>query len=104
VEGVAAQVQKRLFRQPMITPTEPIELRRKRLLWRSSHRGIKEMDLLMGGFAKSRLPTMTENELYAFEALIELPDQELLAWITGEAAVPSTLSNALLPELLKFRP
>ena len=88
----------------MTYPAEPIELRRKRLLWRSSHRGIREMDLLMGGFAQFRLPTMTEDELNAFEALIELPDQELLAWITGEAEVPSTIGNALLPELLKFRP
>ena len=78
-----------------MTPSaEPIELRRKRLLWRSSHRGIKEMDLLMGGFARSRLPTMTESELSAFEALIDLPDQELLSWFTGEAAVPSNLGNA----------
>ena len=88
----------------MTYPAEPIELRRKRLLWRSSHRGIREMDLLMGGFARSRLPAMTENELNAFEALIELPDQDLLSWITGEATVPSSVSNALLPELLKFRP
>lgn len=88
----------------MTYPTEPIELRRKRLLWRSSHRGIKEMDLLMGGFAKARLPTMTESELSAFEDIIELPDQELLSWVIGEAPVPATLSNALLPELLKFRP
>ena len=88
----------------MTYPAEPIELRRKRLLWRSSHRGIKEMDLLMGGFARARLPTMTEIELRAFEDIIELPDQELLSWVTGEAAVPSTLSNILLPELLKFRP
>ena len=88
----------------MTTPTEPIELRRKRLLWRSSHRGIREMDLLMGGFAKARLSTMTESELSAFEDIIELPDQELLSWVTGEARVPAALSNVLLPELLKFRP
>ena len=87
----------------MTYPAEPIELRRKRLLWRSSHRGIREMDLLMGGFAHARLPTMTENELNALEALIELPDQDLLSWITGEATVPPTINNALLPELLKFR-
>ena len=60
--------------------------------------------LFMGSFAQTRLPTMTESELSAFEGLIDLPDQELLSWITGEAAVPSTLSNALLSELLKFRP
>ena len=88
----------------MTYPAEPIELRRKRLLWRACHRGIKEMDLLMGGFAKNRVPHMTENQLNDFEALIELPDQELLTWITGEATVPATLASELLPELLKFRP
>jgi antitoxin CptB len=88
----------------MTYPAEPIELRRKRLLWRSHHRGIKEMDLLMGGFARTRLPSMTESELRAFEEIIDLPDQELLSWVTGEAPVPLNLSNVLLPELLKFRP
>ena len=88
----------------MTYPAEPIELRRKRLLWRACHRGIREMDLLMGGFAKSRLQHMTESQLNDFEALIELPDQELLTWITGEATVPSSQNNELLPELLKFRP
>ena len=88
----------------MTYPAEPIELRRKRLLWRACHRGIREMDLLMGGFAKRRVGDMTENELNDFEALIELPDKQLLTWITGEATVPATLDNGLLPELLKFRP
>lgn len=88
----------------MTYPAEPIELRRKRLLWRSHHRGIREMDLLMGAFARARLPTMTESELSAFEDIIEMPDQDLLSWVIGEAPVPAKLNNALLPELLKFRP
>jgi succinate dehydrogenase flavin-adding protein (antitoxin of CptAB toxin-antitoxin module) len=60
------------------------------------------MDLLMGGFARARLPTMTESELSAFEDIIELPDQELLS---GSPARPPCLQHsAMLPELLKFRP
>ena len=93
-----------LSKLPMTYPAEPIELRRKRLLWRCSHRGIREMDLLMGGFARTRVPAMTEDEISAFEALIDLPDQELLSWFKGEAPVPPNLSNTLLPEFLKFRP
>lgn len=58
----------------------------------------------MGGFAKARLPTMTVSELSAFEDIIELPDQEVLSWVIGEAPVPATITNTLLPELLKFRP
>ena len=88
----------------MKTSIEPLEMRRKRLLWRACHRGIREMDVLMGGFAKRHLPGMTETDLANFEALIDLPDQELFSWVTGEVAVPSTLNNALLPQLLKYRP
>jgi antitoxin CptB len=84
--------------------TDPFQMRRKKLLWRACHRGIKEMDILMGGFAKVRVGGMTETELNALEALIELPDQEMLSWITGEATVPAGVTNPLLPELLKFRP
>ena len=84
--------------------TDPFQMRRKKLLWRASHRGIKEMDILMGGFAKARVGQMTETELTALEALIELPDQEMLSWITGETTIPFDITNPLLPELLKFRP
>ncbi len=47
---------------------------------------------------------MDEGELLALEALVELPDQEMLSWITGEATVPVEIANPLLPALLKFRP
>jgi len=39
------------------------DTRRKRLLWRASHRGIREMDLILGGFATARIDTMTPAEL-----------------------------------------
>ncbi len=84
--------------------TDPLEMRRKKLLWRATHRGIKEMDILMGGFARQNLGRMGDQELAAFDALVELPDQDLLSWVTGEATVPKELKNDLLPEFLKFRP
>jgi antitoxin CptB len=103
-EVVAAQVQKALFRRQMTAPPDPHESRRKRLLWRSSHRGIKEMDLLMGGFAVRHVGAMSESQLTAFEVLIEVPDQELFSWVMGEAAVPDDFKNEVLPEFIKFRP
>jgi antitoxin CptB len=84
--------------------TDPFEMRLKKLLWRACHRGIREMDILMGGFARKRLERMTASELDAFEALIELPDQDMLSWITGETPIPPTVKNDLLQEFVKFRP
>lgn len=88
----------------MNNSTDTFELRRKRLLWRACHRGIREMDLLMGGFAQSRLAGMSGAELDEFEAMIELPDQEMLSWIKGELPVSAQSDSALLRELLQFRP
>ncbi len=88
----------------MNNSTDTLELRRKRLLWRACHRGIREMDLLMGGFAVDRVGSMSEAELNAFESLIGLPDQEMLSWIKGETPVPKDMDNILLKEFLQFRP
>jgi len=77
---------------------------RKRLLWRATHRGIKEMDLILGGFATARLAGLSEGQLAELAAIVEMPDQLLLAWATRQEAVPETVRSPLLMELIDFRP
>jgi antitoxin CptB len=84
--------------------TQKTETMRKRLLWRAMHRGIKEMDLIAGGFAAARLPSMSFVDLVAFEVLLELPDQDLLSWVTRQTEVPEHLRSPLLLDLINFRP
>jgi antitoxin CptB len=81
-----------------------IEIRRKRLLWRASRRGMKEMDLLLGGFALAKLPNLDEAELRELEAIVELPDGELLSWLMGQSPVPPEHRSKTLEALLRFRP
>ena len=45
-----------------MTAAENSDTRRKRILWRATHRGIKEMDLIVGGFTQVRLAGMNESE------------------------------------------
>jgi antitoxin CptB len=80
------------------------EIMRKRLLWRATHRGIKEMDLIAGGFAAARLPGMDEAQLIEFASLLEIPDHDLLSWATQQADIPNDLTSPLLRELVAFRP
>lgn len=82
----------------------PLEIIRRRLAWRASRRGIREMDMLVGGFAEQRLATMNESQLTSFASILELPDQDIMAWVTCQAAVPAHLQSPLLMELLAFRP
>ncbi len=76
-----------------------LDARRRRMLFRAWRRGMREMDLVMGSFADANLPTMTEAELDEFERLLDAPDPELLAWITGEAPVPAAFDTPLLARL-----
>ncbi len=81
----------------------PLETWRKRLLWRACHRGIKEMDILVGGYALRELPDMAAEQLHIFESLMDVPDQDLLAYATGQAEVPAALDGAILRGILAFR-
>lgn len=68
--------------------TEAPGTRLKRLSMRSMRRGTKEMDLILSGFAEARLESMDDGALDAYEALLEESDQDLYAWVAGQAAPP----------------
>jgi len=54
--------------------SEGLDLRRRKLLFRSWHRGMREMDLIMGRFADASIGQLTQAELAQFEELLEVPD------------------------------
>ncbi len=88
----------------MTTPPETTEIRRKRLLWRASHRGTREMDMFLGGFARAHIASFSEAELDELEVIISLPDPQLMGWILGETQVPPPQATPLLRALLTYRP
>ena len=57
----------------------------KKLLFKASHRGTKEMDIILGNYATNSLEKMSVNELNLFEELLELPDPDIYKWITNKS-------------------
>jgi antitoxin CptB len=82
--------------------SEGLDTRRRRLLYRSWHRGMREMDLVMGRFADAVIGDLSEAELAEFETLSDVPDPDLYAWIVGERAVPPSHDTALFRRLRAF--
>ncbi len=73
----------------MSDPTPPPrDARRRRLLFRATHRGTQETDRLVGGFVAARIDMFTESELVALEAVMDLPDPDLADWLTGRLPMP----------------
>ena len=86
-----------------MTP-ESLEIRRKRLKYRSQHRGTKELDLLLGRFAAARLDALDAAQVDRFEALLEAPSPLVYAWVTGQDAPPPELDSDVLRLLRDFIP
>jgi len=82
---------------PTGSTEEPIQQDRdprcKRILFRCWHRGMKEMDLLLGGFANAEIDHLSEDELLELEHLLTAPDQDLYAWMTGRKPLPAELDG-----------
>ena len=78
------------------------DARLRKLRFRAWHRGFREADLIIGQFADRELEAMSGAELDEFEALLEQPDQDLYAWIVGQAAAPQAVDTPLLRRLQAF--
>ena len=85
--------------------TDPLdEHRLKKLRFRAWRRGFREVDLILGGFADVHGHALTEAEVIDFEALLEAPDQDVYAWIIGQAEIPDAYRTPLMARLKAFRP
>ncbi|HXF89220.1 MAG TPA: succinate dehydrogenase assembly factor 2 [Xanthobacteraceae bacterium] len=82
--------------------TDGLDVRRRRLLYRSWHRGTREMDLILGRFADAHIADLAEQELDDYERLLEVPDAELFNWLTGASPVTQQCDTALFRRLREF--
>ena len=75
---------------------------RRRLLYRAWHRGLRELDLLIGQFADARLAGMSAAELAEFERLLDAPDPDMLVWLTTRTPAPPEHATATLRAVKAF--
>ncbi len=81
-----------------MTSSSPI--RRKRLLFRSWHRGTRESDLILGRFAEAYLAGFDAVQLDRYEELLECADADLFDWVSGRASPPDELDHDVMRLLL----
>jgi antitoxin CptB len=83
--------------------TLPDDLRKKRLLFRSWHRGTREADLILGRFAEAHLARFDPAQLDRYETLLQCSDAEIFDWVAGRAPLPATHDHDVGRLLLAFR-
>ncbi len=78
-----------------MTGAEPHNVRLKRMAMRAARRGTKEMDLILGPFAKDTLADMDEAGLDLFDALLNENDQDLYRWVTRQVGAPTEYTGLI---------
>lgn len=75
------------------------ETRLKRLGFRASHRGVREADMMIGGFFDACSAGWNDAEIDWFEALLEEQDVDIMAWAMGTADVPAHWQGPMMDRL-----
>lgn len=79
-----------------------LAIRQRKALFRSWHRGMRELDLLLGTFADAAIETMSSAEIDEYERLLDVPDGQLLKWLMGEEPAPESIDTPLFRRIRAF--
>ena len=75
------------------------EILKKQIIYRSMHRGTKEMDLLLGNFVKKYIEKLDADELKDLDNLLFIEDDDLYKWYfenNSNINIPNTKVSLLL--------
>ena len=76
---------------------------KKKILYRSEHRGTKEMDLLLSNFVKKYVNSLNESELCELELLLNIDDEVLYKWYLNNEKTTSIPENSITKKLKEFK-
>ncbi len=82
--------------------SDGLDPRRRRALIRAWRRGTREMDLILGRYADAHIGSLSDHDLADFEALMDLPDPELFAWVTGAEPVADHYDSPVYKAIVAF--
>ncbi|ALN73236.1 MULTISPECIES: succinate dehydrogenase assembly factor 2 [unclassified Aureimonas] len=79
-----------------------LDPRRRKALFRSWHRGTREMDLVLGRFADAEIGHLNDEDLGVYELLMEAPDRDLFSWLTGTEETPANYDTPVFQRIRTF--
>ena len=75
---------------------------KKKLLYQSTHRGCKELDIILGGFAEKFLMKLESKSTLYYQELLNAPDNDIYEWITKKKIPPKKYDTEILKEIISY--
>ncbi|WP_455477536.1 FAD assembly factor SdhE [Bartonella sp. B41] len=79
-----------------------LDVHRRRLIFRAWHRGIREMDLILGHYVNAHIVKMSDKTVFELEYIMSFDDQDLLTWVTGKVPLPPEIDSPLFHDIINY--
>ena len=79
------------------------DILKKQIIYRSMHRGTKEMDMLLGNFVKKYINKLNDNELKNLLELLFFDDEVIYKWYQEKLSNNSIPNNKVSKLFKKFK-
>ena len=77
-------------------------LRRKKILFKCTHRGTKELDILLGNFVSKHINLLKSKELDYLEVILGFNDIDLYKILTNKKEIDKKMNKLFLKKIIKF--
>jgi antitoxin CptB len=81
---------------------QQFDSRRRRILYRATHRGTKESDAIVGGYFTRVAASLPDTKLDEADEFLAVSDLDILDWLMGRKPVPERWKNSLYNDLIAF--
>ena len=79
-----------------------LSARKRQAIFRATHRGTREMDILLGSFVEYEIHGFSDAEMDNLEDLMEAPDWDIYKWVTGTLPVPENYDTPLFQRWVAY--
>ena len=77
---------------------------KKRIIYRASYRGTKEMDVLISSFVNTIINKLSNKELLDLEKFVNLSDEELIKLNKNFSTIKKQNTNKIYKDFYNYRP
>ena len=79
-----------------------LSLRKKEILFKCTHRGTKELDILLGNYVSNHINELKSKELDYLDVILNFNDMDLFKILTKKKKINEKMNKFFVKKIIKF--
>ena len=79
-----------------------LSLRKKKILFKCTHRGTKELDILLGNYVSNHINELKSKELDYLDVILDFNDMDLFKILTKKKEISKKMNKFFVKKIINF--